>query len=133
MQTLHYGPSRFDTADAIASAVLVYAEALSTRQRFAVVDIPIVTPTGVTSAHLLIGPGISLASVQRIDESGGTATRDEFGGEAGNLIATGIGDLEVHRAVRALHDGTKRVRARVFATPLDGDLLVDDLSEHGGH
>ena len=131
MQTIHYGPSRFDTADAIASAMLAYAEALATRQRYAVVDIPTVTPTGVVIAHLLIGAGIPLASAQQSEESDRAATRDEFGGEAGYLIDAGIGELDVRRAVKVLAEGTQRVKDRIFATPLDGDLVTGDLPEHG--
>lgn len=134
MQTIHYGQSEFDTADAIARAVLEYAEALATRRRFAVIDIPTVTIDGVATAHLLIGPGIPLASAaaRAGDSSPREETpRDEFGGLTGRSAMTELSDIEVHRAVRDLAEGAQRVRDRISATPLDGDSLLDDLPDLG--
>ena len=93
MKTIHYGQSRFDTADAIAAAVLVYAEALAIRHRFAVVDIPTVTGSGVVAVHLLIGPGIPLAAATKTDVPipGPADLRDEFGGTA-DPLGGGIGE-----------------------------------------
>lgn len=132
MQTIHYGQSEFDTADAIALAVLEYAEALATRRRFAVIDIPTVTMDGVATAHLLIGPGIPLAAAAArpddVPPSAETA-RDEFGGGVGRSTIVGLSEIEVHRAVRDLAEGAQRVRDRISATPLDGESLLDGLPE----
>jgi hypothetical protein len=130
MQTVHYGQSTFDTDDAIASAVLAYAEALATRRRFAVVDIPTVTALGVETMQMLIGPGIALASSTRLDDlqPPPTAPRDEFG-SGGRSTADGIGELDVRRTVRTLQEGAARVRDRIFATPLDDEPLIDGYLE----
>jgi hypothetical protein len=130
MQTVHYGQSTFDTDDAIASAVLAYAEVLATRRRFAVVDIPTVTALGVKTMQMLIGPGIPLASSTRLDDfqPPPAAPRDEFG-SGGRPTADGIGELDVRRTVRTLQEGAARVRHRVFATPLDDEPLMGDFRE----
>ncbi|RUQ98297.1 hypothetical protein [Labedella endophytica] len=132
MKTIHYNQSRFETADAIARAVLVYAEALATRQRFAVVDIPTVTRTGVEIAHLLIGPGIPIAYTPALDDPVlGDIPRDEFAGDAAAAVPIGLGELDVRRAVRALTEGTMRVRVRIAATPLDGETLLEEPTDLG--
>lgn len=132
MQTIHYGQSEFDTADAIASAVFDYAEALATRRRYAVVDIPTVTSSGVANARLLLGPGIPLASVARLVTVGQEASRDEFGGGMAGSDANAIGDLVVHRTVRDLADGLHGLREVASAPPLD-ELLADEIAERGSH
>jgi len=134
MQTIHYGHSTFDTDDAIASAVLAYAEVLATRRRFAVVDIPTVTALGVKTMQMLIGPGIPLASITRPDDDSQhpiAAPRDEFGrgGQPTTGGIGGIGELDVRRTVRALEEGAARVRHRIVATPLDDESLIDDLRD----
>jgi hypothetical protein len=125
MQTIHYGKSEFDTADAIARAVLGYAEILTARRHFAVIDIPTATPAGVVTAHLLIGPGIPLASVtsHHHDDAavGATVPRDEFGGTPA-AEDSGIGELEIHRAVRSLLEGAARVRASAPAAVAEDPL-----------
>lgn len=132
MQTIHYNQSRFETADAIARAVLMYAEALATRQRFAVVDIPTVTPTGVEAVHLLIGPGIPIAYTPVPEESVlSTVPRNEFARDAAAASPIELGELEVRRAVRALTEGTMRVRVRIAATPLDGEELLEEPTDLG--
>lgn len=63
MRRVYYASGSFLTSDAIASAVLNYADALTQTSGSDVVEFPIILPSGALgSAALLIGPASQLAS-----------------------------------------------------------------------
>lgn len=64
MRRLYYSSGSILTGDAIATAVLEYAEALAIDGKADIVEIPIVLSSGSRgTATLLIGPSSQLASV----------------------------------------------------------------------
>ena len=64
MRRVYYSSGSVLTGDAIANAVLEYAEALAKDGRADIVEIPVVLPSGSAgTAVLLIGPSSQLASV----------------------------------------------------------------------
>ena len=64
MRRVYYASGSVLTADAIATAVLEYAETLAKDGRADIVEIPVVLPSGSTgTAVMLLGPASQLASV----------------------------------------------------------------------
>jgi hypothetical protein len=64
MRRVYYSSGSIVTGDAIADAVLEYAEALAKDGRADIVEVPVVLPSGrIGAATLLIGPTSQLASV----------------------------------------------------------------------
>ncbi|MET1043286.1 MAG: hypothetical protein ABWX59_04070 [Microbacteriaceae bacterium] len=69
MRRVYYSSGSMLTGDAIAHAVLEYAEALAKDGRADIVEIPVVLASGGTgTATLLIGPTSQLASVTEESE-----------------------------------------------------------------
>jgi len=69
MRRVYYSSGSMLTGDAIAHAVLEYAEALAKDGRADIVEIPVVLASGSTGmATLLIGPSSQLASVTEESE-----------------------------------------------------------------
>lgn len=63
MRRVYYASGSFLTSDAIAAAVLDYADALTQTSGSDVIEFPIILPTGARgSASLLVGPASQLAS-----------------------------------------------------------------------
>jgi len=70
MRRVYYSSGSMLTGDAIAHAVLEYAEALAKDGRADIVEIPVVLASGSTgTATLLIGPSSQLASVTEESQS----------------------------------------------------------------
>jgi hypothetical protein len=64
MRRVYYSSGSVLTGDAIAHAILEYAEALAIDGRADIVEIPVTLPSGnAGAATLLIGPSSQLASV----------------------------------------------------------------------
>lgn len=124
MYVVHYGTTRFETADAIAVALVDYGLALAVRRRFAVARVPILTPDGPADARLLLGPGIALAAVDAPASSwasGPFDARDEFGSDEDRSIrANGCLDpLIVRRVVRELTRASGRLHPTTIAVAMD--------------
>ena len=69
MRRVYYSSGSMLTGEAIAQAVLEYAEALAKDGRADIVEIPVVLPSGRTgTATLLVGPSSQLASVTEESE-----------------------------------------------------------------
>jgi hypothetical protein len=64
MKNIHYAGDVLMTGDALADAVVKYAETLAQNNTSAAIDVPIVTEDGVaTSASFLLGPASQLVAV----------------------------------------------------------------------
>ena len=74
MRRVYYSSGSMLTGEAIAQAVLEYAEALAKDGRADIVEIPVVLQSGRTgTATLLVGPSSQLASVtEESDHAGPT-------------------------------------------------------------
>jgi len=67
MRRVYYASGSFLTGDAIAAAVLGYADALTQTSGSDVIEFPIILPTGsLGSAALLIGPASQIASATEV-------------------------------------------------------------------
>lgn len=63
MKNIHYAGEQAMTGDAIADAVLDYAETLAKHESSATIDVPVVSPNGtVANARFLIGPASQLVA-----------------------------------------------------------------------
>ena len=69
MKRIFYASGSFLTSDAIADALLSYADALAHSYASDVVDFPIVLPNGsIGTASTLIGPASQVASATEVSE-----------------------------------------------------------------
>jgi hypothetical protein len=138
MKTIQYGQHPFVTADPIADELLHYAEVLATRQRSAIVEIPVILDGAASMARFLIGHGIPLASIPGTPDSSSTGHghvrgRDEFGSSGTDVdpAEAVIGELVTHRSTHVLIEATKLARAD--GTPeWDRDAPAADESEQPG-
>jgi hypothetical protein len=137
MKTIQYGPHPFVTASPIANELLEYAEALATRQRSAIVEIPVVVDGAAATARLLIGHGIPLASITRSADpswagEGFAEDRDEFGSSITDVdpAEAVIGELIARRSTHSLIEAARLTRAGETPKRIDG-AGVADQSEPG--
>jgi hypothetical protein len=69
MKSIHYAGDVLMTGDALADAVVKYAESLAQNNTSAAIDVPVVTEQGVaTSASFLLGPASQLVAVPVVSE-----------------------------------------------------------------
>lgn len=110
MKSIHYVGDTLVTGDAIADAIVHYAEALARKETSAAVDVPIRLPDGsIEQASLLLGPASQIVAVH--DESGFEEIVDE------ELVA------RLRRASAALGD----TRAVPEASNQSDSGVLDDL------
>ena len=64
MKTIHYAGEVLMTGDAIADAIVSYAESLARHETSASIEVPVLTESGVaTTASFLLGPASQLVAV----------------------------------------------------------------------
>ncbi|MGV8884726.1 MAG: hypothetical protein ACOH1T_03940 [Microbacteriaceae bacterium] len=69
MKRIYYASGSFLTSDAIADALIIYADALAHTNGSDIVDFPIVLPDGTTgTASALMGPASQLATATELSD-----------------------------------------------------------------
>lgn len=117
MQTIFYGNARFETDDAVAVAVLDYAEKLAVDGSCAVVRIPTVAEGMPATSRLLIGTGLPVA-VQA-----GTRAHRADGYE------TEVDPFEVRRTLHDISERMGFLRQKVVARSFSPDTTLDEIWE----
>ncbi|RUQ98212.1 hypothetical protein [Labedella endophytica] len=129
MHVIHYGLAHLRTADAVAIALVDYAEALSIGGRFAVAEIPTASENGAGTARLLIGPGIPLVSTALDRVSSMDVVFDRVAEPENIGSSSGTDDdldpFTVRSAARRLADESARMRTPVTAHAFDSEMLDD--------
>jgi hypothetical protein len=115
MQTIFYANTRFETDDAVAVAVLDYAERLSADGSCAVVRVPTVSHGMPAISRLLVGAGLPLA-VQV-----GTSVDDPLDG-----YAVHIDPFEVRRTLHEINERMHLLDQRVVAHPFSPESGTDE-------
>jgi hypothetical protein len=117
MQTIFYGNARFDTDDAVAVAVLDYAEKLAVDGSCAVVRIPTVSEGMPSTSRLLIGTGLPVAV-----QAGTRARRvDDYDAE--------VDPFEVRRTLHDISERMGFLRQKVVARSFSPDTTLDEIWE----
>jgi hypothetical protein len=116
MQTIYYANTRFETDDAVAVAVLDYAERLSVDGSCAVVRVPTVSQGMSTISRLLVGTGLPVAI------QAGTSVDDSFDG-----YAVHIDPFEVRRTLHEISERMHLLDQRVVAHPFPAESAIDEL------
>jgi hypothetical protein len=116
MQTIFYANTRFETDDAVAVAVLDYAERLSADGSCAVVRVPTVSQGMPAISKLLVGTGLPVAI------QAGTSVDDPLDG-----YAVHIDPFEVRRTLHEISERMHLLDQRVVARPFRPESAIDEL------
>jgi hypothetical protein len=121
MQTIFYADARLETDDAVAEAVLDYAEKLAADGSCAIVRIPIVSHGRPAISRLLIGTGLPVA-VQT-----GFPADDTLDG----YVMT-VDPFEVRRTLNSISERMKLLDRSVVAHPFSPDTIPGDPRTFAG-
>lgn len=119
MQTIFYASARFETDDAVAVAVMDYAEALARENSCAAVRLPTVHQGTSAISRLLIGAGFSVAIQSEVVDDGP------------DLYDIEVDAFEVQRTLHEISERMSVLRRKVAARSFSTATTIDEIWELG--